>query len=99
MGNLLKSGFKKLQDKFEQIGSVRGQGLMLGIEIVTDRESNRPDPIMMSRAFENLKDMGILMGKGGRNGNVFRVQPPMCISEADVNFTLQSFEVALRESL
>lgn len=57
---------------------------MIGVEVVKDKDSKIPDPEFFSKVFELTKDKGILMGKGGRNGNVFRIQPPMCIDVNDV---------------
>jgi len=68
------------------------------LEIVKDQDSNEPDPEFFNKAFEKTKDYGLLMGKGGRHGNVFRIQPPMCITEADVEFSLDVMEKAIKES-
>jgi alanine-glyoxylate transaminase / (R)-3-amino-2-methylpropionate-pyruvate transaminase len=61
---------------------------MIGVEIVTDKETNEPNPEFLAKVYEKTKDYGILLGKGGRFGNVFRMQPPMCINAEDVWFTL-----------
>ena len=56
--------------------------------------------ILISRdvqAFEKMKDLGLLAGKGGLYGNVFRVKPPMCFTREDADFTLQCFDQALSE--
>jgi 4-aminobutyrate aminotransferase-like enzyme len=45
-------------------------------------------PEKMSKIWESTKDMGVLIGKGGLYGNVFRVQPPMCITTEDVDFSI-----------
>jgi len=45
---------------------------MVGIEVVKDKASKAPDAEMLARVYEKTKDYGILMGKGGRFGNVFR---------------------------
>ena len=73
MGNLLMKGLIELQQRYDQIGDVRGKGLMIGMEIVTDKETNDPNPDYFSKVFEKTKDYGILVGKGGRFGNVFRI--------------------------
>ena len=49
------------------------------------------------QVMERLKDMGILMGKGGFYGNVFRIKPPMCFSMADADFLVDAMDVALSE--
>jgi len=72
---------------------------MLGMEIVKDKETKAPDNELFNDMFEKTKDYGILLGKGGRFGNTFRIQPPMCITEQDVEFSLDVFERSLKESL
>ncbi len=44
-----------------------------------------------------MKDMGVLIGKGGLLGNVFRIKPPMCITEQDADFLLEVMDIALSE--
>ena len=49
------------------------------------------------QAFERMKDMGLLIGKGGLLGNVFRIKPPMCINKQDADFVLEVMDIALSE--
>ncbi len=49
------------------------------------------------QVFERMKDMGVLIGKGGLLGNVFRIKPPMCITEQDADFLLEVMDIALSE--
>ena len=44
---------------------------------------------------EKMKDMGVLMGKGGLYGNVFRVKPPMCFNKDDADFLVDVMDHAL----
>jgi alanine-glyoxylate transaminase / (R)-3-amino-2-methylpropionate-pyruvate transaminase len=53
---------------------------MMGIELVKDKESKEPYPELFADVWEKTKDYGLLMGKGGRFGTVFRIQPPMCMT-------------------
>ena len=47
---------------------------MIGVELVRDQESlEAMDPVMQAELFEKTKDYGVLFGKGGRFGNVFRI--------------------------
>ena len=67
---------------FKIVGDVRGKGLMIGIEMVTDKESRNPLPVeKVGQIWEDCKDMKLLLGKGGLFGNVFRIKPPMCITK------------------
>ena len=88
---------KTLQDKHDLIGEVRGKGLMMALELVTDRATKAPAKEETAVIFERLKELGVLIGKGGLHGNVFRIKPPMCFSEADADFLCDALDLALSE--
>lgn len=48
---------------------------------------------------ERMKEHGVLMGKGGMYGNVFRVKPPMCFSKADADFLVEVMDQAISQGL
>lgn len=98
MGDLLLKGFHRLAEKYPTIAQVRGLGLMLGIEFVTDRESLAPNKELCLHVFERARELGLLLGKGGLSGNVLRIKPPMCINEQDVDFMLAVIDLALSEA-
>ncbi|XP_073245497.1 alanine--glyoxylate aminotransferase 2, mitochondrial-like [Porites lutea] len=78
------------------VGDVRGKGLMIGVELVTDKESKTPlPPEKFVPIWEDCKDMGVLIGKGGLYGNVLRIKPPMCINKDDVDFGIAVLRTAL----
>ncbi|CAI5477895.1 unnamed protein product [Closterium sp. Yama58-4] len=79
------------------MGDVRGAGLMLGVELVTDRAAKTPAKAQTLQSFERLKDLGVLVGKGGHYGNVFRIKPPMCFTTADADFLVECMDVAFSE--
>jgi alanine-glyoxylate transaminase/(R)-3-amino-2-methylpropionate-pyruvate transaminase len=89
IGKLLKDGFAELQKKHAIIGDVRGMGLMLGIELVRDRQSKEPANTEAANVLELAKDRGLLLGKGGLYGNTLRIKPPMCITKDDAEFMLE----------
>ncbi|KAK3608047.1 hypothetical protein CHS0354_031033 [Potamilus streckersoni] len=79
----------KLRDEFEFVGDVRGKGLMIGLELVKNKATRAPlPPEDVASIWEDTKDMGILIGKGGLYGTAFRIKPPMCITKEDVNFAV-----------
>lgn len=72
---------RELRCGVQQVGDVRGIGLMIGIELVTDRVSKQPFPQLAVRIRERCRERGVLLGVGGTDGNVLRLQPPLVISE------------------
>ena len=70
------------------IGDVRGMGLMLGMELVRDRSTKEPAKAETLQLLEETREMGVLVGKGGIDGNVIRIKPPMCITAEDADFAV-----------
>ena len=85
MGAYLKGRLLELKDKHPLIGDVRGMGLLLGIELVEDRVTKAPAAAATLRVMEAARENGIMVGRGGLNGNVLRLTPPMNIGRADVD--------------
>jgi alanine-glyoxylate transaminase/(R)-3-amino-2-methylpropionate-pyruvate transaminase len=95
VGEYLKDGLTGLQDKHALIGDVRGMGLMLGIELVRDRDSKEPASAETASLMELTKERGLLLGKGGLFGNTLRIKPPMCISKDDAEFMIATLDECL----
>ena len=68
---------------------------MIGVELIDETGAPMPGP-RMANIFEYIKDRGILMGKGGIKGNVFRIKPPMCITKENVDQTVEVMAEALK---
>ncbi len=94
-GEALLTGLREMQSRFPLIGEVRGYGLMLGVELVKDRQSKAYAPAEATRVLEEMRKRGVLVGKGGRYGNVIRIQPPLIFSASDVQEFLLAFEGSL----
>jgi alanine-glyoxylate transaminase/(R)-3-amino-2-methylpropionate-pyruvate transaminase len=94
IGGKLKSGLQKLAKEHRIIGDVRGMGLMLGVELVRDRATKEPAKAEALDVLESTREMGMLIGKGGIDGTVIRIKPPMCITSADADFALDVFHHA-----
>ncbi|GLC26904.1 aspartate aminotransferase family protein [Roseisolibacter agri] len=95
VGGRLKAGLQRLQQSHALIGDVRGMGLMLGVELVRDRATKEPAQQQTLDVLEAMRESGALIGKGGLDGNVLRIKPPMCITAADVDFALDALDHAL----
>ena len=97
VGGRFKQGLEELMRRHRLIGDVRGKGLMLGVELVLDRETKVPAKDEALEVMELARDMGVLLGKGGLDGNTLRIKPPMCLTEADVDFALEVLDAALKK--
>ena len=95
IGARLKSGLNKLMKEHELIGDVRGMGLMLGMELVRDRSTKEPAKAETLQLLEETRETGVLVGKGGIDGNVIRIKPPMCITGEDADFAVEVLHQAL----
>lgn len=96
-GEQLQNGLRELATRHSLIGDVRGLGLMVGAELVTDRKTLAPAADQVDVILEKMKDRGILVGKNGENRNVLAMQPPLVITEEDVAFFLQNLDEVLTE--
>ena len=95
IGDRILAGLNRLKEKHNVIGDVRGKGLLLGIELVKDRQSKEPAREECAQVVETAKDMGLLLGKGGLWGQTIRFSPPMCINEQDADFLIEVLDRAL----
>jgi len=95
VGARFMEGLRELQQRHQLIGDVRGMGLMIGVELVTDRATRAPAKAETLQVLEFAREMGVLIGKGGLDGNVLRIKPPMCITTDDADFALDVLDRAL----
>ncbi|MFJ6321476.1 MULTISPECIES: aminotransferase class III-fold pyridoxal phosphate-dependent enzyme [unclassified Rhizobium] len=100
VGNYLLDGFRKMQARFDIIGDVRGLGLFLGIELVTDRKTKAPATDLARKINDGARARGILMGTEGPHDNVLKMRPSMIFDRANADHLLDvlgaSFEAALK---
>ena len=97
IGSRLLAGLNQLKEKHKLIGDVRGKGLMLGVELVKDRQSKEPAKEASAQILEGCKEMGLLLGKGGLWGQTIRFSPPMCVNEQDADFLLEVLDRAFSD--
>jgi 4-aminobutyrate aminotransferase-like enzyme len=92
IGNHLIAGFRSLQQRFEVIGDVRGMGLFLGIELVTDHKTKAPATDFARAVSNGARQRGVLMGTEGPHDNVLKMRPPMIFSRRDADHLLAVLE-------
>jgi 4-aminobutyrate aminotransferase len=96
-GAYLRSHLEELQRKHTLIGEVRGMGLMLGVELVSDRQSKTPATAETLRLMEAARENRILLGRGGLYGNVLRISPPLNIRKGDVDDFIRQLDLSLTQ--
>ncbi len=97
-GNYLLARLHELQQRHEQVGDVRGKGLLVGIELVEDRISKKPaDALGVAVGDECLRrglSMNIVRSTGGML-NCFRMAPPLSITESEIDTAIAIIDEAL----
>ncbi|MDA4114776.1 MAG: aminotransferase class III-fold pyridoxal phosphate-dependent enzyme, partial [Thaumarchaeota archaeon] len=84
----------EVAERSSLVGEVRGKGLMIGVELV--REKKRPADREAAKVKEGLKRLGFIIGVGGLHKNVLRLQPPLIISEKELDTAVDALESTLR---
>src|SRR5476649_1017522 len=101
MGAYLRGRLEALQQRYEVIGDVRGLGLLLGVELVTDRASRSPahelGAMTTRKCFENGLSMNIR--RRPERGSVWRIAPPLTVSADEIDRAVDILDRSLRESL
>ena len=97
MGHLMKARLLDMQEKCPYVGDVRGQGLVMGVELVKDKQTREPAPDLTRKLIDLAAQNGLLIGSVGVFGNVIRVAPPLVITEAEAHESLDLFEKSLAE--
>jgi 4-aminobutyrate aminotransferase len=97
VGAYLEAGLRKLQEKYDVIGDVRGHGMMLGVEFVTDGKSLKPDAELRDRIETACYKRGlIILGCGA---NTIRWSPPLILTKENVDVALEVFDEAITASV
>jgi 2,2-dialkylglycine decarboxylase (pyruvate) len=98
-GVRLRAGLNELHDRYECVGDVRGRGLLVGLEVVADKQSKKPAPelgaAITRRCFELGLSMNItaLPGMGG----VFRIAPPLTITDEELDLGITILDQAISD--
>ena len=98
VGNYLMDGVRELGKSIETIGDVRGSGLFIGVEFVTDRASQSPGTQITKDLIEFARENGVFLSSDGPAENVLKIKPPMIIGKAEGDQFLDVLQRGLRNS-
>ncbi len=101
MGDYLKAGLQSLQQRHEAIGDVRGRGLLLGIELVEDRQRKEPARDLGMAVGRRALELGACLNIVSRrtHAHIFRIAPPLNVSKAEIDSALSILDQALTECI
>ena len=94
VGAMLKEGLQGIAANDPHLGDVRGRGLFIVVDVVTDRKSRKPDPERAVALADRLKELGFLTAAAGAYKNLVKIRPPLVISKDDAASFLEAFETA-----
>ncbi|MFF0923565.1 aspartate aminotransferase family protein [Rhizobium leguminosarum] len=95
VGRFMLDALQDLSQEFKQIGDVRGTGLFIGVEIVSDRSDKKADADATTRIVNGLRERRVLISASGPSANVLKIRPPLVFSQANAELLLGE----LRETL
>jgi 4-aminobutyrate aminotransferase-like enzyme len=95
VGQFLMEGLRELQQRHQLIGDVRGRGLFIGVELVSDREAKTPDRYRAKAVVEAMKAQHVLLSTEGPDDNVLKIKPPIVFSRANAEEFLDKLDRVL----
>jgi 4-aminobutyrate aminotransferase-like enzyme len=95
LGGRMLSSLREVAARHELVGDVRGEGLFVGVELVTDRGARIPAGAAAARVVEAVKARGVLISSDGPAHNVLKIKPPMVLSAYDVDHAVEVIDDAL----
>ena len=95
IGRHIADGLWSLADGHDCIGDVRGNGLFIAVELVTDRDERTPATELAGRVVNELRNRGVLIGSIGPDNNILKLRPPLVLRESDADFMLGILDESL----
>lgn len=96
VGAYLRQQLAALMEQHPVIGDVRGAGLFIGLELITDRGTSAPDGALAVRIVNAMRERRILISAAGPSGNVLKIRPPLPFSRANADQFLQTLDDCLK---
>jgi 4-aminobutyrate aminotransferase-like enzyme len=95
VGDRMMYGFEELKERHPLIGDVRGAGLFIGVELVSNHETLAPATDEAALIIEKMKDHGILLSTDGPFDNVIKIKPPIVFNENNADRVVDTLDAVL----
>jgi 4-aminobutyrate aminotransferase-like enzyme len=95
VGTRLRTELSRITEDDPRVGDIRGAGLYIGVEVVSDRDTKTPDRAGARRLVNALRERHVLISVCGHDGNVLKIRPPLVFSSADVDWFCTEFQAAM----
>ena len=96
VGSYLMEGLRTLARSHPAIGDVRGSGLFVGVEIVSDPATKQADAALTTRIVNGLRRRRVLISASGPRANVLKIRPPLVFSRENADMLLEALEDVLK---
>ena len=97
-GRDLLEGLRRLQEKYEIIGDVRGYGLFIGVDLVEDKNNRAPATKIADYVKNRMREHRILLGSEGPFDNILKIRPPLTIDQDGIDMLLAVLDEVLAEA-
>jgi 4-aminobutyrate aminotransferase len=97
VGIYLKKRLEELIDEHTLVGDVRGKGLIVGVELVKDKESKEPATKETAKVVYRAWELGLLTAYTGMYSNVIELTPPLIIDRKDADVAVDIIDRALKD--
>ncbi len=95
LGTYLRQRLVELQQRHDVIGDVRGRGLLLGVEIVTDRATREPARDLIGSLTRRCFDLGLNINCVGGLHSVWRIAPPLTVTRGEIDRAIDIMDQAI----
>ena len=98
VGQYFRDQLRSLAADDEGLGDIRGAGLFIGAEMVSDRAKMTADSARTSRIVNGMREKRVLISSSGPRGNVLKIRPPLVFSRQNVDLFIERLQEVLRST-
>ena len=95
VGAYLREQLSSLGTSHAAVGDVRGRGLLIGVELVSDRDERTPDGARAALVVNDLREHGVLVGRCGKHDNVLKIRPPLVFTRENADLLVERLDAVL----